>query len=167
MNPSYFGDSYDLAKRFFCQELALLGYTVSVDAMLTGDWNGTEQQFYQLIGARPTEGQCAPSALFVDPDTGVHSSGSRKHITYERMAELSLAHRLVFSFDQSFSRQHVAKAVMERKLARLQSLGCHAMYYDSHARFLFTARQQEPIQELRSHLLLLGMPASRLVAPST
>ena len=80
MNPAYFGDSYDLVKRFFCRELSVLGYLVEVDAMLTGSWSGTEDSFYRLIGApahgkTPTEG--GPRALLVDPGT-VNLRGQRE-----------------------------------------------------------------------------------------
>ena len=73
MNPAYFGDSYDLVKRFFCRELALLGYSVFVDPMLTGTWSVNEKEFYRLIGAEPvSRGRPIPqrAALFLDPDTG-------------------------------------------------------------------------------------------------
>jgi hypothetical protein len=140
---------------------------VKVDAMLTGNWNSTEDQFYRLIGAWPSDGQAEKQVLFVDPDTGVHKTQSSKHITYERLAVLTHSYNLVFSFDQSFSRQHAPNLVIKEKLATLAALGCQAMYYDSHARFLFASRQMEPIHELRSHLLSLGMPASRLVAAGT
>ena len=36
MNPKFFGDSYDLVKRFLCAELHVVGYCVTVDPMFTG-----------------------------------------------------------------------------------------------------------------------------------
>lgn len=36
MNRKFFGDSYDIVKRFFCVELAALGYSVEVEPMFTG-----------------------------------------------------------------------------------------------------------------------------------
>lgn len=166
MNPDYFGDSYDLVKRFFCHELTVLGYSVEVDAMLTGSWSGAESNFYRLIGARahgkqPTDSR--PRALLLDPDTGVMQSASRRHTSFARIAQETKTFRLVFSFDQSFSRQAKASLVIQEKLAALRAVGCAALYYDSHARFVFAAAEAAPINELRTHLISLGLPPTRLI----
>lgn len=166
MNPKYFGDSYDLVKRFFCGELAALGYSVEVDAMLTGAWKGDESNFYRLISAlphgKPSPAGC-PRALLLDPDTGVKSNAGRQHISFGRIADETKTYRLVFSFDQSFSRQANASLVIQEKLAALELLGCTSMYYDSHARFVFAAAEASPINELRDHLLAIGIPRFRLI----
>jgi hypothetical protein len=142
MNPAYLGDSYDLVKRFFCRELSLLGYSVVVDPMLTGEWSATEGQFYRLIGAEPA-GPGRPlsqrAALFLDPDTGIKEKGGKQHASFDRLAQECTNYRLVFAFDQSFSRQAKAANVMREKLSALQARGCYGMYYDSHARFIFVA----------------------------
>ena len=165
MNPLYLGDSYDLVKRFWCRELSNLGYAVAVDPMFTGEWNGREQSFLDLIGAetaKPTRVHASKSALFLDPDTGVNSKGGPKHVSYERLASEAKRHDLVFSFDQSFSRQHDAATVMDSKLTALHALGCHVMYYDSHARFLFAATDQERLDELHAGVVALGLPTTRI-----
>jgi hypothetical protein len=170
VNPLYFGDSYDLVKRFFCAELRTLGYSVVVDAMLTGDWASTESYFYQLIGASPHVGykpDGGPTALLLDPDTGIKQSASRQHVSYARIAHETSVYNLVFSFDQSFSRQTKASDVIREKLAALKALGCTAMYYDSHARFVFAAAEAGPIYDLRNHLVSLGIPRSRLIEAET
>jgi hypothetical protein len=149
MNPKYYGDSYDLVKRFFCREIGALGYSVEVDAMLTGAWNGAESNFYRLIGAAALGNHKADGghrALLLDPDTGVKHSASRQHVSFARIAQETKAFRLVFSFDQSFSRQAKPLAVIQEKLATLKSLGCASLYYDSHARFVFAAAEAAPIQ---------------------
>ena len=166
MNPAYFGDSYDLVKRFFCRELSLLGYSVTVDPMLTGAWGETEGQFYRLIGAEPAGQQRQLSqraALFLDPDTGVKEKGGKQHASFDRVARECTNYRLVFAFDQSFSRQAKAATVMREKLSALKARGCHGMYYDSHARFIFVANNQAVLHELQTQLLSLGLPASRLL----
>jgi hypothetical protein len=56
---------------------------------------------------------------------------------------------------------------MREKLAALQVQGCYAMYYDSHARFLFVATERHPLDELHVHLVSLGLPASRLLTSGT
>jgi hypothetical protein len=166
MNLAFFGDSYDLVKRFFCGELSSLGYSVAVDPMFTGAWGGAERDFYRLIGVAPdaSPGRSSNStALFLDPDTGVRGTAGTQHVSFGRLAEQASNHTLVFSFDQSFSHQLDPVVVMTEKLAALQALGCHAMYYNSHARFLFAAKQKGAIDELRDHLVSLGMPAKRLL----
>ena len=166
MNPGFLGDSYDLVKRFFCRELVALQYEVVVDPMFTGTWGNRETQFYRLIGATPKAVGAAPTAgtaLFLDPDTGVDSNGGKQHVSCDRVVREATTHELVFSFDQSFSRQAKPRDVMQAKLAAVSSCGGRAMYYDSHARFLFVSLKEHPLQELREHLVSLGLPAERLL----
>ena len=166
MNPAYLGDSYDLVKRFFCCELSRLGYFVSVDAMLTGDWTTDAGEFYRLIGAEPRDPKTpisARAALFLDPDIGINTKGGKQHASFDRLALESKNYELVFAFDQSFSRQAKSKDVIREKLSALRAKGCHGMYYDSHARFVFVANQRAVLNELRVHLITLGLPQSRLL----
>jgi hypothetical protein len=170
MNPTYFGDSYDIVKRFFCRELQVLGYSVSALPMFTGEWKGAQGEFLRFVGAKPIEPEAVGSgrsALFVDPDTGVHEKSSKKHVSLRELASHTKQYRLVFSFDQSFSRQHVAANAMREKLALLVEAGFSAMYYNSHARFLFVSAENLPLSELRGHFESLGMPASRFVTRDT
>jgi hypothetical protein len=170
VRPSFHGDSYDLVKRFFCHELAALGYVVVIDAMFTGTWNGKEQDFYRLLGAVSREASppgTVQSALFLDPDTGINSKGGKQHVSFDRLAQEASAFAIVFAFDQSFSRQAQADEVMNGKLAAFEARGCSAMYYDSHARFLFLSRQKHRLSELRAHLVSLGLPSERLVVSDT
>jgi hypothetical protein len=170
MNPSFFGDSYDLVKRFFCHELASLGYVVAIEPLLTGDWNGADSDFYRLVGVEPLVDRKSPpdrKALFFDPDTGINDKGGRQHVSFERLAQEASNFDIVFSFDQAFSRQANPATVMRLKLAAIYARGCHALYYDSHARFLFAATAKQPLDELRVHLISLGLPTSRLVESGT
>jgi hypothetical protein len=134
--------------------------------MFTGAWEGRErEEFYSLIGiaidatAPPRSGR---TALFVDPDTGIKQKGSKQHVSFDRLAMEASSHALVFSFDQSFSRQAKPIEAMQGKLSALKERGCHAMYYDSHARFLFVSKHEQPLRELRAHLVSLGLPTWRL-----
>lgn len=168
MNPAYFGDSYDIVKRFFCSELRVLGYRVAIDPLLTGKWNGTEQAFYQFVGAWPHEGaQSAGSdvALLIDPDTGIRSRPGDHHVSLQSIAKSAQVHEMVATFDQAFSREHDPREVIRRKLNELHELGCHGVYFNSHARFLFASREPARIEQLVNHLVELGMPRSRFVSP--
>src|SRR5438128_1582558 len=101
MNQSYLGDSYDLVKRFFCFELSTLGYKVVGDPMFTGTWRGREREFFfSLIRVAMDDAappHLAPTALFVDPDKGINHRGSTQHVSFDRLAQETLSHALVFS----------------------------------------------------------------------
>ncbi len=167
MNPKDLGDSYDLVKRFFCSALAALGYEVVVDPMFTGEWNGHEETYYRLIGARPLRKSTTsrPTALFVDPDTGVRKAAGKRYVSFDRMVAELQNHELVFVFDQSFPYQGQPQVVMRmrEKLSAISSRGYHGFYYDSHARFLFRSRKAENLNMLVGRLRELGIPDSRLL----
>jgi hypothetical protein len=166
MNPKYFGDSYDIVKRFFCAELAALGYSVLARPMFRGEWNGSEQIFLRFIGASESlDLPRGPSrlALFFDPDTGVRHKPGPRHVSLSQLADGAADHSLAFAFDQSFSWAHDSGTAMRQKLLTLQDLACFAMYYDSHARFLFVSKARATLTELRDHLVPLGIPARRFV----
>jgi hypothetical protein len=72
MNPQWFGDSFDIVKKYFVENLKEIGYHVVVDPLLTGEWNGFEQKFYHFLGASLLrEPYSEKSALLLDPDTGI------------------------------------------------------------------------------------------------
>lgn len=164
MNPQWFGDSFDIVKRFFVENLNAIGYHVVVDPMLTGEWNGLEHEFYQFLKAYPlTEKSSSKSALLLDPDTGVGRKKSKQHVTIKCIADQLLHYDVVFSFDQSFPRGGKATDKIIEKLKLLQETGNHGFYYDSHARFLFAAKSIEILREVEQQLLASGLPSSRLL----
>ncbi len=164
MNPEWFGDSFDIVKRYFVENIKSIGYHVVIDPMLTGDWVGIEENFYHLIGASPSrENSDGKSALLLDPDTGIGQVMTEKHVTIEIIASQLKDHDIVFSFDQSFSRTGDVSAKMKEKLAMLGETGNVGFYYNSHARFLFSANLSENLQTLEKQLLSTGLPASRLL----
>ena len=164
MNPAYFGDSYDIVKRFFCGALRELGYTVYVDPMFTGDWSGSEKVFLDFIGAKCVEESTvrdSRAALFIDPDTGVSNKRSKQHVSIERLANELSKYSIVFAFDQSFTRNLSAGTQMRGKLAGLHDCGCFGFFYDSHARFVFAARSENLLRDIQQHLNQLGLPKIR------
>lgn len=164
MNPQWFGDSFDIVKRFFVENLKEIGYRVVVDPMLTGEWNGLEHGFYRFLKAYPlTEKSSSKSALLLDPDTGIGKKKSKQHATIKCIADHLLHHDIVFSFDQSFSRGGSASGKIREKLVLLQKTGNYGFYYDSHARFLFAAKSIRALSEVEQRLLASGLPANRLV----
>jgi hypothetical protein len=101
--------------------------------------------------------------LLIDPDTGINDRGSGQHATFDRLGRELSNHSIVFAFDQSFSRNALPVEQMRRKLESLEARGCHALYYDSHARFLFISRTAALLRGFEEHLIALGLPQSRLV----
>ncbi|MFZ5875664.1 MAG: hypothetical protein ACOYXU_04550 [Nitrospirota bacterium] len=169
MNRDWFGDSYDIVKRFFVGALRSLGYTVHVDPMPTGDWESTESAFLEFLGARHIrEAQSADkSALFLDPDTGIAARQSRRHTSIPSIASHLERHAIVFVFDQSFSRSADSLPQLQAKLRELHELGAQGFYYNSHARFLFSSLSAERLRALHEALLKAGLPAHRLISLGT
>jgi hypothetical protein len=95
---TYYGDSFDLVKRFFIAELNSVGFDVRIEPMLTGEWNGQEQEFYQLIGCSPapwsSQGK-GKKALLFDPDKGVNEKGGRQHASFRSLIDATKSVDLV------------------------------------------------------------------------
>jgi hypothetical protein len=166
MHPDFLGDSFDIVKRFFCETLRSLGYTVYIDPLFTGDWSGQETTFYRFLGVEPYAGAkhaSALTALFLDPDIGVNEKGSTSHVSYDRLVAEAKNYSLVFAFDQAFSRAGDVGPKLQTKLNALAERGCAALYYASHAHFLFVSHERDQLQRLRTELVSLGLPASRFV----
>lgn len=151
MNPEWFGDSFDIVKRFFIGNIRELGYQVYVDPMLTGDWRGLEQKFYDFLGVAPLgdfKRTVDRTALLLDPDTGVGREPTKKHVTIEKIVDLLQYYESVMSFDQSFSHGCNSIEEIRRKLRSLQAMNAVGFYYDSHARFLFSAKSMPVLMQL-------------------
>jgi hypothetical protein len=165
VNSNWFGDSYDIVKRFFVETLRSCGYLVYIDPMPTGDWTAIEPRFLKFLGAQHVRDALTigESALFVDPDTGIAAVTSRKHTSIAKIVNYLQRHTIVFVFDQSFSRNAAPLAQLHEKLRQVQGLGAHGFYYDSHARFLFMSNSSPKLLAFRDALLNTGLPAHRLV----
>ncbi len=164
MNPKWFGDTYDIVKRFFASALHELDYDVYIDPMLTGDWDGKEERLYEFLKMRPVkDARNTMSALFLDPDTGIGSVPSPKHTTISSMVGQLETHEIVYSFDQSFSRGSDPAAQMNVKLATVSEQGAFGFYFDSHARFLFCSADEVRLKKLGDHLRHKGIPSQRLI----
>ena len=120
MNSKWFGDSFDIVKRFFIGNIREMGYQVFVAPMFTGEWNGLENKFYDFLGASPLESLATPNgktALLLDPDTGIGLNPTKQHVTVRMIVNYLQEHEIVFSFDQSFSRGGDALEQMDKKLS--------------------------------------------------
>lgn len=167
MNPDWFGDSYDIVKRFFINLLKENGYKVFVNPMFTGNYQGIEDSFYYLIGASKFDRNNISSkkiALFLDPDTGIGKRKTSKHVIMVDIIEELKQYDLVFSFDQSFSRNKIANVQMNEKLKPLSDKGLFGFYYNSHARFLFAGKYRNDMEVVISAILNSGLPKKRLIS---
>ena len=164
MNPAWFGDSYDIVKRFFVDVLKRTGYSVTVDPMFTGTWQQIEEPFHRFIGAEQlsdAEWLRSRTVLLLDPDTGVGANATRRHVTLGRIVEELERFEIVFSFDQSFSRGQSAEEKMSEKLDGLRKKGAYGFYYNSHAKFLFAARQPNELAPVKDAFVATGLPEAR------
>ena len=165
LNPKWFGDSYDIVKKFFVDILKNSGYEVYMDPMFTGSWGGEKQNFIKFVGAKFVDefkNTNEKSALFIDPDTGIGKKSSSKHVTVNSISRKLEKYEIVFSFDQSFSYGKSPKEQMQEKLSELILQGGTGFYYDSHARFLFASKNMSTINEIKETLLEIGLPSTRL-----
>jgi len=169
MNRDWFGDSNDIAKRFFVGELRTMGYSVCVDPMPSGDWEPIESEYLRFLDVAhareftPTE----PSALLVDPDTGIAERRSRAHASIARIVTDLSRHEIVFVFDQSFSRGLAPAPQLQAKLRQVHEHGAHGFYYNSHARFLFASLSRDKLVAVREAFLKTGLPQYRFIQLET
>jgi len=181
MRPTYFGDSYDIVKRFLLGTLAPLGRW-QVHPMFSEPHDPAfSAKFSKFLGA-PLVGpevfehqkfldDCKGAGhLLLDPDTGVRAgtpvaSRSRRHHVYlSELVELARARpkSLTAVFDQSFPRGSTDVPLRE-KLGSLRRSRLSAFAYRSHASFLFVGASDAVVARARALLLGVGIPDERLV----
>lgn len=166
MNPKYLGDSYDFVKRFFINVIKEFGYEVSIDPRFTGEWEEQAENYEKILGAKIEAGNAdklIKRACFIDPDTGVMKKRTKHHISFVDISKYLDEYEIVFAFDQSFSRSKDSRSQIANKLNQIQSLGRYAVYYDSHAKFIFAASSEQTLKCLVLSLIDAGLPRSRLI----
>ena len=165
MKDSWFGDSYDIVKRYFISELKEIGYHVVFDPKFMTEMNEVEQ-FYRFVGASDQrENQKEKSAVFLDPDTGIGTKSKKTtHITISAVMEKMDEYDVVIVFDQSFGWNETKLDKMRSKLSEISHDGGYGFYYDSHATFLFAAKEDSSLHEIKKRLLESGLPEKRLIA---
>ena len=185
MHMQYFGDSYDIVKKFL---LAVLedGEPWAAYPMFTHKVTRSDiTAFERFLGVTVTSSSvfspgcdrssrlCAPSGakrLFLDPDIGVRlkPSAGAKSAAYVFGPEIEdLCHserdRLVLVFDQSVSRGN-ERLAMEAKLDYFRERGVFGFAYFSHACFLILSASKGVVRQARAALLATGLPKTRLIA---
>ena len=165
MKDSWFGDSYDIVKRYFIGELKAIGYQVVFDLDFMTEMNEAEQ-FYRFVGVlEQHEDKTGKTAIVLDPDTGIGKKRKKAtHVSVNCIIEKTNAHEIVLVFDQSFSRSMAKDEQMKRKLTEVKDHNRHGLYYDSHAPFLFVAKDMSSLREIKKRLIKSGLPKRRLIA---
>lgn len=164
MNPKWFGDSYDIVKRYLIDNLKNIEYRVFADPMSTNDWKDDIEKYYLFIGASPLPAEGPDSkALFIDPDTGISNKKSNQHISMNSLMGKLEEFEIVFAFDQSFSYVGDQAGKMKEKLSQIAKTGNFGFYYNSHAKFLFCCASQAKLENVVKQLLSTGLPEERIL----
>jgi hypothetical protein len=184
MRMHFFGDSYDIVKRFLLDTLGdgspWIAYPMLTHEVTEADVAAFERFLGAAVasdlvfapGCDRSAGLCiTPGAqhVFLDPDTGVRlkPSGGAKSSAYvfgPELQELCLSEpdRLALVFDQSLPRGE-ERSALEAKLAYFAERDVFGFAYLSHACFLILSANQDVITQARRALLATGLPGSRLV----
>jgi len=172
MDKKYLGDSYDLVKRFFAQELC------SIARLYADPWfipKDIQADFGRITGIKMSTEVSDGSTfgLLLDPDTGILAPGrsggdrGKKHISLRQIIgyfQSSPRPQYLVCFDQSHHRKKGNPPQQQRmcKMTFLSNNGLRSFYYKSHAPFLFVARDLETLRSIRKRLLSAGIPACKI-----
>jgi hypothetical protein len=170
MNKKHLGDSYDLVKRFFYQELDPIARLYAHPEFVPLEIRDP----YTKVTRLPILPETGPDGRFgivLDPDTGVRLPDntvhrvSRRHVTLQFIVELNTKRHpeYVICFDQSHHRKHEHSREDQRK-AKMEFLRTHGIpsfYYVSHAPFLFTSHKSETLRSILDRLISAGIPGCR------
>lgn len=171
MRDLYLGDSYDLVKRFWAENLRSVAPLYAHPRFVP---TGIRLQYTSVTSVPilvPDELPQGPFGLLRDPHTGIPlpTEFSRKatasHAPLSFIVEINqqLRPTYMICFDQSYHRRHELSRPeqMERKRGFLQGQGIRSFYYDSHAPFFFMAEESENLATVRNRLVSLGVPQNR------
>jgi hypothetical protein len=184
LKTQFFGDSYDVVKRFLLQSLAPNAEWAAFP-MFTHDVTASELTAYEaFLGLRvvsplaltaSTDRADHLSALagyrfiFLDPDTGISiklRKGERsvKYVFASEVVALCLqdVERLLLVFDQSVPRGGEHKAIAD-KLAYFRERRIAGFAYLSHACFVVLSASASVCEMARANLISCHLPTSRLI----
>jgi len=170
MDGNFLGDSYDLVKRFFAENLSSIA-PIYADKRFIPD--EIHEAYFQITRIPMFhESVEHPFAIILDPCTGIKlkcsskASPTKAHVPLPYIREVFEKYRpdFLISFDQSFSRNGKKEPLMYEKINVLNSNGISAFYFSSHANFLFASESMNTIRLIWQRLLKLGVPNGRLVS---
>ncbi len=184
MRMQFFGDSYDVVKRFLLRTVAPEAKWTAFPMFTHEVAAGDIASFKAFLGVRvasphaitgSTDRAAHLSAaanhrhIFLDPDTGVklkpfNGASAVKYVFGPELVSLCKQdrNRLLLVFDQSVPRGNERKAVAA-KLTYFRENGLQGFAYLSHACFLVLSGSESACRAARKHLLASHLPKARLV----
>jgi hypothetical protein len=170
MRDIFLGDSYDLVKRYWREQL---GCVAPLYAHAKFIRPSLHERFTTLTTIPILDLKQLPNTpygLFLDPHTGIPLPDdstkrvSNAYATLPYIVELStqLTPQYLICFDQSIHRKHksglTAEQQREAKRSYLRVQGIVSFYYISHAPFVFMARGTTTLRAIRDRLIAIGIP---------
>ena len=185
MRMRYFGDSYDIVKRFLPHTIDPEGSWAAFPMFTDSDSQRIAAGYEAFLGVRVIRSdtiqvdtvrrehfEISPHEhrLFVDPNTGIRmgpptkAKSSPDYVFSEELIRLCVAEpqRLVVVFDQSHPRG-AERESLRRKLEAFQHQGLHGFAYSSHAGFVVLSAPEQVLTAARNRLTLSGLPGERIV----
>jgi len=168
MKQEFLGDSYDVVKRFWAENLSSIAPIYADGRFVPKEIRDRYTRMTRIpifLDSVPH-----PFAIFLDPCTGIPRSTNTVRRPTRKYAPLPFITEVIAKdhpeflvcFDQSFGFNDSKELRMEEKRRALISSGLYAFYYASHANFLFVSESSEIIASIRKQLLSLGIPGERL-----
>jgi len=183
MRMDFFGDSYDIVKKFLIQSIAPNADWVAFPMFSHEVDDKKIKAFEQFLGVRVVSKtiistttnrveHLAASAhhrhIFIDPDTGIkleptHGANSVKYIFGTELVTLCKGspERLLLVYDQSVPRGSELKSIRE-KLAYFRAQNICGFAYVSHACFLILSASSFASKKSYDGLLGSNLPSFRL-----
>jgi hypothetical protein len=184
MRMQFFGDSYDVVKRFLIRAIApdakWVAHPMFTHPVTAADVGAFEGFLGVTIASADAMSASADRTkhflalthhqhVFLDPDTGIRlqpSSGvdGTKYVFGPELITLCEQNprRLLLVFDQSVPRGTERKAITD-KLSYFRAKGLCSFAYVSHACFVILSRSDAQCLEARNRLLATHLPPNRLV----
>jgi hypothetical protein len=176
MNHKYLGDSFDIVKRFWAENLRDLAPLVAHPRFVP---DAIKTDFKRVVMMPVLDLNIItvkPFGLFLDPDTGIplptapmqRDTASHAPVSFIADELKRLDALYLVCFDQSHDRACRLTKTEQRmsKSAALRTLGIASFYYVSHAPFLFGARDMGTLDSVRHKLMQVGIPAWRFEGPN-
>lgn len=170
MNEGFLGDSYDMVKRFWWEQLRPIAPLYAHHRFVPVP---IRDRYVSLTGIPIlAPDQPAPFGILLDPHTGIPlpSEAPRRvslaHAPLDFLVALSAERspNYLICFDQAHDRREGAaprEAQWAAKVDYLRRAGLAAFYYVSHSPFLFAAPDPRVLRDIRGRLTAVGIPGKR------
>jgi hypothetical protein len=167
MRGKYLGDSYDLVKRFWSENLGGIAPLYAHPRFIPAQIRGLYEAVTLIPILVPESAPKSSFGILLDPDTGIPLPKTSKrttvsHATLHFMIQVieEFRPKYVICFDQSYHRQHELSRKEQRqtKMEFLSERGFASFYYVSHAPFLFITKTTGSLAAIRAHLMSRGIP---------